>query len=164
MTNHLTPDEINDLLIDQEGNARVLAHLRECVACGAAVAELRKALGDFNEFADRWAQREAKQSVPVPTPWAVRISSWPRLMPALSSAFLACLSASLWVALSVARHQPSSALQPATSKATEIQQDNRWLLAMDQDLQGDPYSIVTPVPGSETSPRPQPSVSHRRRP
>jgi anti-sigma factor RsiW len=78
MSTHLTSQQFAEAVLSEE----TPAHLRECPACRAELAELRTTLGEFRDATHRWSEK--------PQPVRRRVASYrPRALAAAALVLLA---------------------------------------------------------------------------
>lgn len=135
-TQHLTDAEFSDLLAGElpEGAARV--HLAVCDYCRGELESVRESLSSFTGLSTRWAHAAAPARVPVPSRWALGLGSIPSWSTGLAvTAFTGLLVFSLGPVGHPSPHAtPASAAAAVAPSNTELAQDNRLMLSIDQEL------------------------------
>jgi anti-sigma factor RsiW len=147
MRDHLTEQQVLDLLLADPKNAAVEAHLQICDKCRQELESIRFATEDFKELGGTWAERQAVESVRFPFDVAPQVSFRQAPINRITLPAAAALVAALFgvsIFRSVPHHAISSTIR--TSNA-QIVADNLFLREMDQDLRYG--SDVLSVPASE---------------
>ncbi len=142
---YLTDDHIADLLSGVEPAASLHAHLAVCPPCRFEVDELRLSLTHFNDFALRWAEREAPQRIQTPSRWLLHLGRpmWGLGLITTTAAFLIAAITSL-----PGRHTPVPPATPAVATSepsnTELADDNHLMLSIHQAL-ADNTQLAVPI-------------------
>lgn len=143
-TSHLTDEQFSDFLADDSASQEAIAHLDACEHCRAELAELREAMGSFNEASLAWAQVEAPRRIQPPTIWQIRRRTLPAWGLAVAT-MMAVAAVGIHRELDL-RGQAAQAVNTAevTEPSTgELAQDNRLLMSIDQELN---YQVQPAVP------------------
>ncbi len=164
-TQHLTDAEFSDLLAGElpEGAART--HLAACDYCRGELESVRDSLTSFTGLSTRWAHAAAPARVPVPSRWALSLGSIPSWSTGLAvTALTGLLVFSLGTAGHPSPHANMAAATTVMPSNTELAEDNRLMLSIDQELTYGNQS-ATPAPGLHTGVRrsehhgPQPVIN-----
>jgi hypothetical protein len=120
LTLHLTPDQIDDLLIGDLADTPA-AHLAACTLCAERVAAARSPISSFQQVSTAWSERRSA-TLPIPIP-ARQAPVWQRHMAWAT----ATLSMALGFAFINATHQFSVLNTPqpaplASAQLTPVQQ------------------------------------------
>ena len=127
---HLTEEQLSDLLLDQ-GTAAAQQHVSLCQPCRRELDHLRASIADFNDLSLAWAEHRAPR-IPVPSRAAIRWNA----VPAWSAVGTAAVSAIILLGAHERHIQSnvSSLAAEASAQASIVADDNRLLLAIDQDI------------------------------
>ena len=132
--NHLTEEQLADLLAGNNRDACALLHVENCEACREELALLGAAIGDLNYASLRWAEQRAFR-IQVPSNWALRWSILP--------AWGASLAALLIFGVALNTHMQTAnqivpSLRPAHTVSApsddELARDNRLMRYIDNEL------------------------------
>jgi len=113
LTHHLTPDQIDDLLIGDLA-ATPAAHLAACTLCAERVAAARSPIASFQQVSTAWSERRSA-TLPIPIP--SQRPSWQRH----TAWATATLSMALGFAFINATHQFSVLNTPQPAPAASAQ-------------------------------------------
>jgi hypothetical protein len=132
---HLTDLEFGDLLAgDCPGEAAEL-HLAGCDYCRQELDAVGDSLGSFRTLSTAWAQSEAPRRVPMPSRLALGLGmrpSWGAGVAATAMAALLAVGMGLPGGSSTARSMATP--PPVPPSNTELANDNRLMLSIDQEL------------------------------
>ena len=139
-TEHLTDAEVADLLAGEPPMAALAQHLSACPHCGAELEQVRLSLSAFTDLSGRWAENEAPARVPVPSRWALGLNGWPTLATGAAVTVLTGLLVfhfgPIYRADAAQPAPPAVATQAEIPTKTELANDNRLMLRIDEELNG----------------------------
>ena len=157
---HLTDEQFSDLLAGGSLDSLALAHLESCACCRGEAESVRGCLRTFNGRSLRWAEAEAPQRVPVPSPRALRWGAHPvRSAGVMAAATAVVLAVGLRLPLPTPSAAPADkpAAEHTRPTGNELEQDNRLLASIDRELTYAPQPAVPVVELRSASRAPQPT-------
>lgn len=132
---HLSDAELSDLLAGESPAEHTRLHLDACDYCRGELETVQESLASFSGFSTRWANTSAPSRVPVPSRWALRLGGIPTWTTGLAAtALTGLLVFNLGPIGRAPRHadaKPAVVIPPSN---TELADDNRLMLSIDQEL------------------------------
>lgn len=132
--NHLTDEQIAQLLAGDRSDGGAVLHVERCQSCRNELAALGTAVADLNFASLRWAEQHASR-IEVPSHWTLNWNALP--------GWGATMAAVLILGVAVGAHMQTStriepALQPshvvAAPSEDELAQDNQLMRSIDNEL------------------------------
>ncbi len=149
-TQHLTDSEFADLLAGEFPGQIAELHLAACEYCRQELQAVDGSLGSFRQMSTAWAQAEAPRRVPMPSRLALHLGLRPSWGAGLAAtAMAALLAVGMGLPGSTSVHENVAAPAVVAPSNTELANDNRLMLSIDQELNSQAQPAV---PASELRP------------
>ncbi|MBE7159467.1 MAG: hypothetical protein INR62_13725 [Rhodospirillales bacterium] len=150
-TQHLNDAEFSDLLAGEFPDDGMRFHLASCEHCRAELECVKLSLANFTGLGTRWANAVAPGRIPVPPRWAFRLSALPSWPTGLALTALTGLFVFVFGPVGHARsHAPANAAVANAPSKTELANDNRLMLSIDQELgYSDQIKAAQPMLGAQ---------------
>ncbi len=134
-TLHLSDAELSDLLAGEAPADHTRIHLAACDYCRGELETVQESLASFSGFSTRWANTSAPSRVPVPSRWALRLGGIPSWTTGLAATALTGLLVFSFGPMGHApRHGDAEHAITVPPSNTELADDNRLMLSIDQEL------------------------------
>jgi hypothetical protein len=153
---HLTDEQFAGLLA---GGCDTSRHLLECAQCRQELRTVQASLEDFASLSLEWAEERASESISARS---VLLRSWQSASARTAAAAAILTAAVLFAGQYQKRPQAVSvaATQAAVSDS-EVADDNRLMMAIDQEMRWQPQALISANELAASGRRPRETLSPR---